>query len=63
MDLNLFDYIVKTNSGYISDLIEMYGKVRVDELLTVGFIKSGYTPRKKTWSITNLGRTFCMEIL
>lgn len=63
MDLNLFDYIVKTNSGYISDLIEMYGKVRVDELLTVGFIKSEYTPRKKTWSITNLGRTFCMEIL
>lgn len=52
------------NSGwwYIKDLRTNIGEDLLSEFISVGFIICGYTRTKKTWRISNLGRSYVRDM-
>ena len=51
-------YIADKNYGYYSDLVDKFGQEMVDEFCSVGFIKTGFTRERKTWSCLDLAHSF-----
>ena len=50
----------KRGRGYIKDLknIDKTGGEQVDKFVSIGFLKTGYTPQEKTYALTDLGREY-----
>ncbi len=48
--------------GYIKDLRTNIGEELLSEFISVGFIICGYTRTKKTWRISNLGRSYVRDL-
>lgn len=48
--------------GYINDLRKNIGEDLLSEFISVGFIICGYTRTKKTWRISNLGRSYVRDM-
>jgi len=48
----------KKNNGYMTCLKSIIGKDTVDSFQRCGFIKSGFTRKHQTFSITELGREY-----
>ena len=57
---NVLELAVKKERGYLKDLksIDKTGGEQVEKFASAGFIKTGYTPTEKTYSITDLGREY-----
>ena len=56
--LKALKYAVENESGVVDELIKEIGEGYVDEFLTLGFIRSGYTRHFKTWHITEHGKEY-----
>lgn len=54
--------IYKSGWGYFNDLQNSIGKEILSEFVSVGFIICGYTREKKTWRISNLGRSYVQDL-
>lgn len=61
-DINALKYIYNTQWGYISELENNIDKKIIDSFMLSGFIKTGFTRKFKTWSITLLGRGYVEEL-
>ncbi len=61
---DVLGYAVKNKYGRMSDLREfdLLKGQQVDEYISTGFIKTGYTRTCKTWGITELGKKYFEEI-
>lgn len=54
--------IYNSGWGYIKDLRTTIGEDLLSEFISVGFIICGYTRTKKTWRISNLGRSYVRDM-
>ncbi len=62
--IDTLGYAVNNEHGYLKDLNEFdltKGAI-VEEFVTAGFIKTGYTRTKRTFGITKLGKQYFEEI-
>lgn len=53
-----FSYIYHFRHGYFKELEMIMDPSTLDEFLTCGFIKTGYSEKGKTWGITFFGIEF-----
>lgn len=62
--IDTLGYAVKNEHGYLKDLKEfdLTKGALVDEFVTAGFVKTGFTRTQKTWGITKLGRGYFEDL-
>lgn len=54
--------IYNSGWGYFKDLQNSIGNEILSEFVSVGFIICGYTRKKKTWRISNLGKHYVQDL-
>jgi len=60
--IEILKYLYDHKNGYLHELLEHISEEQIEEFRVVGFIHLGYSPRHKTWSITDLGKQYYEEL-